>query len=177
MNTKTIGGIFLGLIVIGGGVWIFSTQKALAPSESMSSDKGTQKTDNLPLSGSGMFADLLARGGSYQCTVSIHDPQASSNGTVYIADKNIRGDFVSEAAGQKIASSMIQTKGYIYTWTNLYSQGFKVPMPTAGDQPKSTEQGGFDTSANISYDCKPWSVDTSKFIVPTNITFSSALER
>ncbi len=175
MNTKMILSVLGGAVVVGGGIWFLTTQKALAPSSNQADQMASKDTGaNTASSGSGTFASLMTRGGNFQCTVSMKDPRTPSDGVVYFADKNIRGDFTSSAAGQKIASSMIQTGGFVYTWTNLYPQGFKMPVPNSTDT-GTTGDAGFNNTTAVTYDCKPWSPDASKFVPPTNITFVSSL--
>jgi hypothetical protein len=78
-------------------------------------------------------------------------------------------DFSGKAAGMTITGHVIQTEGYAYTWTDLMPQGVKVHVDAA---PAAATTQGFDSSTQVEYSCNEWTVDESKFAVPTSVTFT-----
>ncbi len=159
MNNKYITIIVVAVIVLGGAY--FLTNKAESPSTTNEVSGGNEN------SGTGSLKDLLSRNGNYYCTVSIEDQNFSASGEVFMAGEDLRVDFLSYAADQAVSSSMIQTGGTIYTWTNMFNQGFKFPVV-------EVEAGGPgpDLSVNVSYDCEPWTeVDRERFVLPEGIEF------
>lgn len=171
MEIKTLIGIVVAIVVVGGGIWYVSTNKAEAPID------GMPATTEDTAEGSGTLAELMKRSGSYKCTVEMKPTQANGNtessGTVYVSAGKMRGDFttaVAELGGKIVESYMISADGYVYTWSNLMPQGMKMQISATGE---TTTQGGMDASAAVDYHCAPWSVEASRFTVPTNVTFTA----
>ncbi len=172
MEPKTLIGIVVALVVVGGGIWYVSGQPAQIPADGESATTGEETAE-----GSGTLADLMKRSGSYKCTVEVKPTQANANtessGTVYVGNGKMRGDFstvIAAMGGKKVESHMITSDGYVYTWSDMMPQGVKVQV-SAGEEGTAT-QAGMDASAAVDYHCGPWSVETSRFTVPGDITFT-----
>lgn len=121
----------------------------------------------------------LLLGGSQTCTYSIAmDTGGTTSGTVYISDGKVRGDFtISGGESGTYDGSMIQDGLYMYTWSSLMPQGMKIAITQEmrdGTDAGSTASGqtGLDLNQKVEYKCQPWTVDSSKFTPPSNITFS-----
>lgn len=167
---KTYLLIALGaVVVVGGGYFAWQGMGASAPASQEQTTNTNTETAEESLSGTGTFASLMARGGSYECTMSIAVQNSESEGTVYISGDQISGHFTSRANGATYTGHMIVTGGYAYSWSDVMPQGFK--SKTTVTSQGGTQVGGFDVNTNTQYDCKPWAADQSKFVVPTNITF------
>jgi hypothetical protein len=123
--------------------------------------------------GTGTLAELMMRTGSYRCTVNVatdgETGAAQTVGTVYIGNGNMRGDFTTNTTGMTIASHMMSTEGYVYTWSDLMPQGVKMKIST---EPSSGTQGAVDASASVDYHCAPWTVEAARFTLPSNVTFT-----
>lgn len=121
------------------------------------------------------FGEFVKGGGAYKCTVAQHVGDVTSNGTVYINDQMLRGEFNSAVNGLNVDSNMIVRDGYTYTWSSMTpNMGFKIKVAenTAGDVGASASASYAWNSETIGdYDCEPWSIDASLFTVPANITF------
>lgn len=137
------------------------TDTAMKKPEAKENDETTLK---------GSILDLLKLNKALKCTFTMSD----TSGTTYISDKKIRGDFtIKDSDGKTIESHMISDGTYAYSWTNIAPQGIKIKMPDA----QTAEQQKTDTNyqelmKNYDYKCRNWIVDSSKFDVPTDITFS-----
>ncbi|MBY0110688.1 hypothetical protein K2Y00_01650 [Patescibacteria group bacterium] len=171
MEPKTLIGILVAVVVVGGGVWYFSSHNAaVAPTE-----EGATGTTEEKAEGSATLADLMMRTGSFRCDVEMKaeatNGASESAGTVYISEGKMRGDFATKVSGMTINSYMISREGYVYTWSDMMPQGMKMKVATDGST-ETTTQGAMDASAAVDYHCAPWSVDGSKFIVPSTVTFT-----
>ncbi len=167
MDTKTVISVVAALIVIGGGAWYFSTQQQ-APA-----DTGEQGSTTTEGSGTATFAALLAAGGSRSCDVLVANEESPATGVVYVSGTDVRSDFTAKPAimnGAEVTAHMIQTGGYIYSWTDLVPQGVKVKTDAAASTGQSMSSA-IDPNAEVQYDCSVWVPDASKFEVPDSITF------
>lgn len=171
---KILYGI-IGLILVAGGVWYATsmtpteTETVDANTENMNSDAPSTEAMNFK----GSLQGLVARGGSWQCEVSVTTEGVTTKGTSYIASGMVRTDFVSTVPQYgEIESHMIMRDSTVYTWSNLMPQGMKFPIVdgTMGGARSSTEvTPQFD--GEYDYTCKAWPTDESKFALPTDITF------
>lgn len=164
-------GIIVAIVVIGGGAWYFSSKGTDSSSTGM---MGTGDEKKEQATGAGTFADLMGKVGSWKCTVKTTIEEAPSEGVAYIADGKVRADFTAKIAAmgdKEVQSSMIQSDGYVYTWSDMMPQGMKMMIPEG--QPASQDSGssGFDASSKVDYDCGPWITDVSKFTPPASVTF------
>jgi hypothetical protein len=124
--------------------------------------------------GSGTFMDLMKLGGSFECTIASEDPNAVSNGTVYVSGGKVRGDFTSTVDGAAYDSHFINADGYIYTWSSAMPQGMKMADTGMREGAPSTGEeapGSFDPSVKVDYNCNPWMVDNGKFTPPSDVAF------
>lgn len=168
---KTIIGIIAAIVIVGGGGYWFASQNGNG-SDTAGMPVPNENATEQERTVSGSLADIWKQGGNYMCTVSVTDPNAVSSGTVYIAGDRIRGDFTSQTQGQSVQSSMIRMGGMVYTWTNLYPQGFKTPSIDTSDPFGGSGDAG-SVPAGAGYDCDPWTPDESKFELPPGVTFMS----
>lgn len=163
MDTKALLGVIAGVVVIGVGAWYLSQTPPAAQ------ENGEQEAASE--AGSTTFAQFIAAGGSRSCDVVVDNPAAPASGVVYVSGTDIRADFTARpvtAGGMSVSAHMIQTGGYVYSWTDMIPQGVKVAVASGTGAAASQ---GFDMDAEVSYDCTPWIPDASKFMVPENVTF------
>jgi hypothetical protein len=175
MKLQIIIPIVLGVVVLGGGaVWGLSYYKS-AGGEMVDSSQSQAQAE--ASEGSGSFNDILDKKGSYKCTFTSTDPQAASQGTVYINGQKISGQFETNVAqlGQTIKSQMIRDDSFTYTWSSFMPQGmkFKNQAAAAGNpNGKLADSLGFKEGVKVDYKCEPWSVDESKFVPPKEVQFA-----
>lgn len=152
-------GIIIAVLVVGGGAWYFVNNKGGSLETA-----GTQ----------GSFADVLARGGNYECTFTSTDPDSESSGVIYVSDKRIRGDFKSmvEKSGL-VASSMIVDGKAVYTWSDATPLGIKIPIVSSEDGSNQVTDSfnSENKNASVDYECKSWKVDETMFVPPSGIQF------
>jgi hypothetical protein len=169
MNKKIVVVIvILILLLLGGGALVMKNKTAPAPAVT-APDAGPTKATAAEAKGT--IKSLLTSGVPQSCTFT-SEKQASTSGSVYIADGKMRADFISTNEGQSINGHMIITSGYSYIWTDLVKRGMKVAL-TETQASGSANNQGMDVNQTVGYTCKPWSVDESKFILPTDIPFTT----
>lgn len=167
MNTNALVGLIALVVVVGGGVWFFSSK-----GDVQDGSAEAHKASSEAVRGEGTFGELMARAGSWKCDVAVAIEEAPSQGTVYVADGKIYADFTAQVeamGGQSVRTEMIQADGYVYTWSDMTPQGFKMQLPE-GDASKDAPQG-VSYDSRVTYDCAPWSVDASVFTPPSSVTF------
>jgi len=160
-------GVIIGIVIIGT-LGFFALQKSSSPegNDAMNNEGGDSAMMQEG-SFSGSLLELANRGGNYRCTFTHDSDVALSQGEVFIAGDKIRGDFKSSTQGISVESHMIVRDGFIYTWSPITPNGFKIPQAaTQGDGDASASGQYSDFQQAYSYDCKAWTVDESKFTLP-----------
>lgn len=188
--------IFGSLMLVGAGAAFYGVtshvqydeqKETVAMVENTSSLTGsttevvvTSSTTENPTKGNGKkipFAEFMKQGGSYKCTVTQTVATMTTDGTVYIHDANVRGNFSISVQGQTIETSMIARDGYTYTWTNVekgVGHKVKVNAPTTNESGSGPAQGTYAWNGEQigDYSCSPWVTDDSLFELPKDITFT-----
>lgn len=171
MSTNLIIGIVVALAVAGGGVYVATNPEIMASITGGTSMQGDTENENESASVGSTFAELVALGQSVVCTFS-HDDSAGnrSSGTVYMTGgaAQIRGDFTVESPTATTAT-FVRTGGYNYMWGPAMPQGVKTKVVNETEFMSDAQSGSIDP--NTEFACQAWSVDSSKFVVPTNINF------
>jgi hypothetical protein len=128
---------------------------------------------NLNAKATGSFRSLMALGRNTECTFSGTNKDTTSSGTVFITSTGeMRGDFTSTTSAGAKTSSMILTGGQSYVWSG--TQGAKMSasfMGSAGAGTQAQSQQPVDLDSQVDYNCQPWTVDQSKFVLPTGVNF------
>ncbi len=158
----------IAVAIIGGGIYFATINKSSVSTETLQQNENGRYRQSFTETTS--LASIVNAGGSYTCTTYIEITGATTDGTFYIANKKMRGDFSSTVSGMGsvIKSHMISDGAYIYSWSDVVAKGVKVKVVTTLAKDDSP---GFDYNKQYNYDCKAWVADESKFVIPTNITF------
>jgi len=183
VNTKIIWALVVAVIVIAAGTWyvtssgldgtsLTSDQNATSTGANSTTDaSGKVMSGAGTTSGSASIGSLLALGKNLQCSVTLSTEGAQTEGVIYLSSGGkMRGDFSTATDGNVVNAATINDGVYVYSWTNLSKQGFKTTVASSGTTGASSH-GGVDNSTALKYSCKPWSLDASKFVPPTNIKF------
>jgi len=168
MNKKVVIAIVVVIILLLGGYFLMKKGPA---SPSAVAPVPTQEQATSPSS----LRDLIAKGVSQSCTYSTDNSQ----GTIYLGDGKIRGDFnvttVDDSGqSQTTSSHMIIMDNTNYLWTEASTTGIKMsfdqnatPAPVTSNTPTNS----FDANALNNYKCSAWTVDPSLFTLPTGVNF------
>lgn len=146
-------------------------------------NKAPASVDNTELAGGTQpvgkkiaFSELIAQGGTYQCTVKQYVNETESTGTVFLHKDHVRAEFATAVQGMNINTTMIVRDGYTYTWTStMPNKGFKskAVQVVGGDAVVGTAGTySFNSTQIGDYDCQDWTLDESKFTLPSTVTFT-----
>lgn len=174
----------IGAVVVAGGAWVvlgMPTSLGLGGwgetdpntrtqgEEMQASD--TPSVENQDFTGS--LQELIARGGSWKCDVSVTVENITTTGTNYVGGGKVRADFTSVVPQYgTITSHMIMRDNTVYSWSDLSPQGLKFAVENGEVQDTRTSTEAtpqFDQAYD--YTCSAWPTDESKFTLPTGITF------
>jgi hypothetical protein len=172
MNSNTIIGIVVGVIVVlGAGYYLFTNMGSSAVENTEQGAAVEQSSDKKMA-----FADFVKQGGSYKCTVTQSFEGTQTQGTTYIDNGKIRGEYTAQVQGMSIDAAFIVKDGYTYSWSSaMPNMGFKVKVDeTAGDT-GATASGTYSYNGDQigDYNCESWTADASKFALPAGVTFQA----
>lgn len=180
LNKPAVIGI-VAVVVLGGGYLAYSNLGGSSSSEkSLYAPATDTESASTPAEGKKMSIEsYIKQGGTHVCTVTQNAGGIESKGTLYIAGEKIGGEFSSVVQGMDINTYLIVKDGYSYVWTSLMPNvGFKsVTVMKDSNSGASTETSGsygWDASKIGDYDCKPWTLNASKFVLPSSVTFGEA---
>ena len=168
MNNKVIAAV-VAVVVIAAGAYYFTRGQ---DNNSVNSDGDTRQSEPAETTvENSSIKGLLADGRAQMCTYSSADEHASSTGTVYVADGKVRADINSDFADNTHqVTHMINDGTTAYVWTDEQATGIKMPvMETTAD---SAARSGIDQDKNYEFHCERWNADSSRFELPSGITFT-----
>ena len=165
MSKKTIVSLVVVAVLIVGVSLILGNKNT----------KPGEEESTTPVSKKMAFSEFLKQGGTYKCEINQKVDNTETKGTTYINGEMIRGEYSTKVENVDINSTILVRDGYTYSWTSsLPNMGFKIKM-----DPKTTDNSGINNPSSYGfnaeqigdYNCEAWTLDQSKFTVPTNITF------
>lgn len=158
-----IGGIVLIVLSTVAALFLFN-KTAQAPEQIDVTSESQETTESSTM---GSIKSLMGK--NVTCTITY--PDGSGSGTVYVAGEKMRGDFVMTAGGKETDGHMISDGEYMYSWSSAASQGTKIKINATAAQGDSQKSNDVDLDREVEMDCDNWSVDESKFELPTGIDF------
>lgn len=174
----------VALLAVGGGVFIAKKNKEhkqlvvdnTETKANGNADMRANENANLGVNTkgkvNGSLKTLLGMKKNTLCTFEAISNGVTSNGTIYLsAEGNMRGDFVLSGPTIKMADShiIIQANTTAYAWTG--TQGTKMNLSGFLNGNADTKQDYVNPNSPVSYDCKDWAVDASKFVLPSGVNF------
>ena len=168
MSTNTIIAVVVGVVVVAGGAYLYLNPSILGDNQGATVIEG-----NSALAGS-TFAALVQSGQPVTCTFEYNDGAGNvSSGMVYMANgaERIRGDFnIIESAAGAMEAHLVRDGGYNYLWGSSFEQGIKTKV-TAENEGKLFDDKQGAVSEDTEFTCSAWSVDESKFALPSGVEF------
>ena len=178
---------FIAIIIIaaivlaaGGGTYYavkthssakVATDTTMSASSTTTADVSTSASASSNTLGS--LKDILGIGKNVVCTISESTATSSVSGTVYISGTNMSGQFTTVDSSGTHSANMIRNNDDVYAWTG--TQGAKIllsAMENVSTQNTQTRmRSSVDLNQNVHYSCTPWTVDQTKFTVPTTVKF------
>jgi len=179
MSGKMVGLIIVVLIIVGGvGAYVYTQNKDDKKAATASNSQSAFKDPESDVY-NGDLLDITSAGKARKCTFSTTVENVASNGTLYTDGKG-RGfmEIVVDTVG---TTNVLVLSDKMYGWTTAggSTTGFTYTKEElkkmANDAGASTQASSAASSANQPFNmkCTSWSIDLSKFIVPTNIDFLS----
>jgi hypothetical protein len=175
-----LGGATL-IVVILAYFWLFSGSELQTAQEEMNEAvvqleaQSGDKTPEAELNGFGTMNDLLGKERDLECQITTIDNSVASDGTFFVADEKIRGDFITDSPdleGSSV-SSIIIDDGTMYVWTEIMGESFGVKsqlQTTSEIDIQTQEPVGLDE--RVKYSCQKWKqVDQSIFTPPADVLF------
>ena len=69
--------------------------------------------------------------------------------------------------------NIVSDGSYVYSWSSdAKTPGIKMKMEANPTNSQANQQANAGMDKKMDMKCKNWTVDTSKFTIPTNITFT-----
>lgn len=169
MNKKLLLGLGL-LLLLGGGYFVMNRGKAPSTGTETSTQTETQTEPSAPNS----LKDLLTSANAQKCTFSSTEGQATTEGTVYVANKQVRGDFKTTESGKTPSTSNLMTDGKVlYLWgSELGTSGIKLTIEASEEATSSASGGTADLNKPMDFNCSAWVVDSSVFELPAGVNFT-----
>lgn len=161
MNKTTAWIIAALVIIVGVVLWATAGDEAEAPTNG-EEEVAEQQKDTLRA--------LLASNTSQECTFS--DAETDTEGTLYVADGNMRGDFTTQQDGSTVSAHTIVVDETVYTWIEGQEQGFQISLEQATEG-EATAGSQVDFDRPVNYECNATAVSDSRFDLPDNVTFTS----
>ncbi len=172
----------VAVLAIGGGVYVSKKNAAknaelednLETQANANADANANANANLGINASanakGSLRSLLGLAKNQMCTFTSTAGGLDSIGTVYVSSTGeMRGDFKTETStSSTVESHMIVKGGTSYVWSG--TQGAKMDVSATNSTAAGAKQS-VDMDSQVDYKCSDWTVDSSKFTLPTGINF------
>lgn len=165
-------------LAIGGGVWYVNSRSQDEQNANQTTNTSMPETTSQESAQAKTIAGFLAADKTQKCTFSYKEGTTDISGTMYFATgRKMSGDFKTVTEGTATNGNMIITKDTQYFWTPDTNKGVKVTLTTAEANnetatPDASPTGqGLDLDKNYDFNCSEWSIDESKFVVPSNVEF------
>lgn len=124
--------------------------------------------------GVGSLNYLISVQETLTCNIETTSGSLRRIGTVFISGNDLRGDFSSFFNGATRTSHMIDDGTNLLVWVNGYDSGLKLPAANGASGSAAANAGGIDPTVNVAFACYPWTVDSSIFSKPSDITFTDS---
>lgn len=169
---QIIIGVAVAALVIGVLAFTQLKKSPQSPQPSVTQEQPAASASTT----TGSIKSLLGIGKNQTCKVTY--PDGKGKGTIYIADKKMRGDFTMTVNSKETESHMIQDGDVTYFWSGTQGTKMKIDeslkasaSPTAGGQSQ-----GADLNKDVDMKCSSWSVDNSMFTAPSDVKFTDLSE-
>ncbi|OGD63755.1 hypothetical protein A2160_03715 [Candidatus Beckwithbacteria bacterium RBG_13_42_9] len=172
---KTLIVVGLVLFLLVGGGLLLTMKRSAEPTPSQQTAPAAQNNNSNNTGNiEGTLKSLLSQGKSVKCTYTSKMDSTSSNGTVYVANGKMRGDFQSTSPEITASGHIIVDSQYSYFWSDQSNQGIK--MAVGGEtvpSPTTQNNQALDLNQPVTYSCSDWTADSSLFTLPKDVTFST----
>ena len=137
---------------------------------------------------SSSLRDLITLGKNQKCVVATSTTnedgvKTDTVGTIYISGKKVAQEVSVISSDKKtlnVNMNMISDGEFMYSWnTESKTQGMKIKITDPSDggvQNTNGQSGNVDLDNKVDMKCSGWTVDNSKFTIPTDVKFTDLSE-
>jgi len=169
-NLKIIGiVVVLGILLGAGGLIFLANNKSAKEGASVSTSPTPENQQNTP---QGSLLDIFNLGKTQKCTFSYKSDTSSTEGTVYVTQNKLRGDFKVTSAKKTSSMYMLRNGETNYIWGDDLPTGIKMTLKLEDLAGNTQAQGYVDVNQKVDYKCTPWVIDNALFTPPSNIKFT-----
>lgn len=165
-----IGAVIALVVIFGVGAFLHWKSKTPSSETQMVNQQTPVPQE---ATAKGTIQSLIKAGKTVSCEVAL--PNQSGKGITYVSGNKMKSDFVMKIQDKEMTSHMLSDGENMYMWSDGTPQGTKFKIDPNSPLP-STRPSGQLQEANLESEvdlkCSPWSMDASKFSVPTNIQFT-----
>jgi len=115
---------------------------------------------------------LVASGQPLKCTFTDTSAMYGVEGTVYIYGSKIRGD-LSVSYDGTTRTHEIALGEDTYVWSDAVATGTKSTLAMSSSPTATPNKNGINADKKVGYRCNKWTLDSSKFVLPPNVTFKA----
>lgn len=184
MNKKIIIGVVTLLVLVGGGVYFVSSNKNSSSnktSESSTDAGNVSKVDDKSVTSESTTqttnAETLAKSGKAQhCTFSYDGATGKADGNMYTDGKGksrMSMNTIQTAQGNSGANDMIIRDNKYYSWITTAGQTIGFSGDLGSQSTSNTNSSTTAPNKDFSMKCTGWTVDNSKFELPTGVNFTT----
>lgn len=168
--------IVLAILVLGGGLFYFVTRSGdtTTPTDKVEqSDADVTQAESAVPSGKGSLKSLFTLGENLKCTFRYADPETgyTTEGTTYITDKRMRGDFITTQQGVVYNTKTIMDGDVVYTWGDSPQGEMAMKFTIDESNTSNDDNNPLERDDQVEYECSRWSVDSSRFVPPSDVEF------
>jgi hypothetical protein len=167
--------VVVAVVIIVSGYFIYTSNKAseTASSTTVGTNNGGTVGSNTTGGKKIAFSEFIKKGGSYKCTVYQSVGGATTEGVTYFSNGKIRSEYNTKVQGISVSTTLIVKDGYTYSWTSSApTTGLKVKLASVSTGTGTSGSYSFNADKIGDYNCQPWTVDTTRFDLPTGVIFS-----
>lgn len=173
-----IAGVIVVALVAGGSIWYINNRNQDTQNTNQITNNNGSTQTNEAASDAKTVASILSAGKTQKCTFSYKEGTTDISGTMYFSSgRKMSGDFKTITEGQTTNGNMIISDNTQYFWTPDTNKGVKINLTSAESSTDGSSSGstsasqGLDLDKNYDFNCSSWTLDETKFVVPTNVEF------
>ncbi len=170
MNNKRAWWV-IGAIVIVALVVYFAMNRSdnneSTENQVESQSEQNEKKDRGMVTDPASLKELVAMNTPMKC--EYNDSESKTQGTMYVADKKVRGDYTIVTDAKTQNGHMILDGLTLHVWMDGEKDGFTM---TISEETKAqAENQTVDPNKQMDFDCDSWSGDAAMFKLPANVEF------
>jgi hypothetical protein len=107
-----------------------------------------------------------------KCSFADTSAGITIGGAVSMTNGKIRSDFDASSNGTTMGTHMIALGQDVYVWTDGATTGSVSSLGVGYGPTAKPTVNGLNLDQKMAYVCTPWTVDASRFVLPSSVKFS-----